>query len=518
MAGDEPMGPRKIVIGRITPTLDEAVAVARRQAVAVVSRDADYRAMLARGVEHLAAHVRSGRRVYGVTTGFGDSCQSDVSTAALHALATNLVRFHRCGTGACFSEEETRAIVLARLCSLARGYSAVRGELLDGLAALLTHDICPRIPSEGSVGASGDLTPLAYVAAALCGEGEVSWKGAVMPAADALSRAGITPLQLFPKESLAIMNGTGAALGLTLLGFTRARNLCRLAAALTSMAVGALRGEVGHFDDRIFLVKPHPGQRAFARWVREDVGARSATATDPARLQDRYSLRCSPHVVGVLLDSLPGIRSSLEIELGSVNDNPIVDPDDGTLLHSGNFYAGHVGHAADSLKACVASTADLLDRQLALLCNPVTSSGLPADLVAVTGPERSAHHGFKAMQITASALTAEALKLTMPASAFSRSTENHNQDKVSMGTIGARDLQRVLDLTETVAVIHLLALCAATELRGVATAGPRALALLAAVRESVPPNTGDRAMDADIASLLHRYRAGLLPIGEVDFG
>jgi histidine ammonia-lyase len=313
------------------------------------------------------------------------------------------------------------------------------------------------------------------------------------------------------------MNGTGAALGLAMLGFTRARLLCRLSASLTAMAVGACRGEVGHFDDRIFALKPHAGQRAFARWVREDIGSTQGSP-EPARLQDRYSLRCSPHVVGVLLDALPGIRSVLEIELGSVNDNPIVDPDDGTLLHSGNFYAGHVGHAADSLKTCVASVADMLDRQLALLCNPVTNNGLPADLVAVTGAARAAHHGFKAMQITASALTAEALKLTMPASAFSRSTENHNQDKVSMGTIGARDLLRVLDLTEAVAVIHLLASCQAAELRGAATAGPRAALLLAEVRKIVPFNTADRPMDVDIASVLEQYRAGLLPIGEPDFG
>jgi histidine ammonia-lyase len=514
---DRHTDPAQVVVGILPLTIEDLLSVAGGRASVAVSDDVAYRAWLARGVARLTERIASGARIYGVTTGFGDSCDTDVNPAEMRALALNLVRFHRCGTGRIFDEQETLCILVARIASLCRGYSAVRPEILEGLAALVNHRILPRIPSEGSVGASGDLTPLSYVAAALVGEGEVSFRGTVRSAAAALAEVGIPLLEFWPKESLALINGTSAMTGLAALAFCRAQRLARFSAALTALAVETLRGEPRHFDPRIFGLKPHPGQAAFARWVREDLGE-PARRDEGGRLQDRYSLRCAPHVAGVLLDVLPGIRSFLEIELNSVNDNPIVDPESGDILHSGNFYGGHVCHAMDSLKTCTANVADLLDRQLALLCNPVTNSGLPSDLVSVPGRAGAAHHGFKAMQISASALTAEALKLTLPASAFSRSTENHNQDKVSMGTIGARDCLRVLELTETVAVIHVLALCQAVDLRGPEGAGPRARALHGSIRETVQENTGDRPMDVDIQSVLSRYRRGELPIGDADFG
>jgi histidine ammonia-lyase len=209
-------------------------------------------------------------------------------------------------------------------------------------------------------------------------------------------------------------------------------------------------------------------------------------------------------------------RPMLETEINSVNDNPIIDAERDDVLHGGNFYGGHVAFAMDGLKAAVANVADLLDRQMALLCNPMTNNGLPGDLVAGEGAARLSHHGFKAMQITASALTAEALKLTMPASVFSRSTESHNQDKVSMGSIAARDCHRVLELSETVAIVELLALCQAVDLRGPATCRGRSRQLHRAVRALVPAIDADRRQDVDIARTLERYRADELPIGAID--
>jgi histidine ammonia-lyase len=312
------------------------------------------------------------------------------------------------------------------------------------------------------------------------------------------------------------MNGTSMMTGLACLAFERALSLARLSSALTAMASDVLRGNFSHFDARIFAVKPHPGQAACATWIRAALGDEAGTRLAPtgARVQDRYSLRCAPHVIGVLLDALTALRPMMEIELNSVNDNPIVDAERDEILHGGNFYGGHVTFVMDSLKAAVANVADLLDRQMIMLCTPSMNAGLPADLVS---PEAGVtHHGFKAMQITASALTAEALKLTMPASVFSRSTESHNQDKVSMGSIAARDCQRTLELAETVAAIELLALCQAVDLRGPASCTPGSQRLHAAVRGFVRRNDADRRQDVDIAAILTHYRAGTLPVAVTD--
>lgn len=495
--------------------VEDVVALAEGRARVALDPDPAYRAFLASGAEHLARRLAAGEVVYGVTTGFGDSCVTAVPAAYVAQLPVNLMRFHGCGTGRVFDEVEAAAIVAVRLAALARGWSGVRPVVLERLCALLERRVLPCIPAEGSVGASGDLTPLSYVVATLVGERECLVGGAVVPAAEALAAAGIEPLTLAPKESLALMNGTSVMVGLGCLAYARALRLARLCAALTAMTSDVLGGNPAHFDDRIFAAKPHPGQRACARWIREDLEA--AGGAPPSRIQDRYSVRCAPHVIGVLLDALPWIRETLEIETNGANDNPLIDPESGEVLHGGNFYGGHACFALDALKAAIANLADLVDRQMAQICNPDMSNGLPANLVGRTGPDRAAHHGFKAMQISTSALAAEALKLTMPASVFSRSTECHNQDKVSMGTIAARDCLRILELTETVAAIATLALCQAVDLRGGANCHRRSLAMHAAVRAQLPMVDADRRQDHDIAAVLALHRAGALPIGEVDW-
>jgi histidine ammonia-lyase len=347
----------------------------------------------------------------------------------------------------------------------------------------------------------------------LSGEREVYFHGAVKSSASVLAELGIAPLQLEAKESLALMNGTSAMTGVACLSVARAERLVRWAASLTAMASDVLGGEPRHFDSRIFDAKPHPGQALVARWIREDIEYDRERARPVTRVQDRYSVRCAPHVLGVLVDALPEIRRFVETELNGANDNPLIDPETGDVLHGGNFYGGHVCHAMDSLKTLVANVADLLDRQLVLLCHPNTNNGLPANLVGLRGPRAAAHHGFKAMQITTSALVAEAAKLTMPASVFSRSTENHNQDKVSMGTIAARDAVRVLDMVETVAAIHTLALAQAVDLREGAGCHRRSQALHAQVRALVPQNLADRRMDGDIVAILELHRSGRLDSG-----
>ena len=502
--------PRTLPVGDRLLTIEDVLDLARGAAVPALDPAPAVRDRIARTASALERRLSGGETIYGVTTGFGDSCQTSVSPAQAAALARNLVRFHGCGTGRTLDDEAAAAVVAVRLATLARGLSGVREVLVERLCALLAKRVLPAIPEEGSVGASGDLTPLSYLAALVMGEREARVDGATVPAAEALARAGIEPLALAPKESLALMNGTSAMTALACLAFDRARRLARGAAAVTGLLSEALCGVAGHFDPRIFAAKPHPGQALCARWIREQLGP---TPGRGARVQDRYSIRCAPHVIGVLLDALPPMRRTLEIEVNGANDNPLIDPETGEVLHGGNFYGGHVAHAMDGLKLAVANVADLLDRQLALACNPDTNQGLPANLVAVTGADRAAHHGFKAMQISASALTAEALKLTMPASAFSRSTECHNQDKVSMGTIAARDAVRVCELVERVLAIVLLGACQALELRGGARAGSGNGALLEAVRKVAPANLGDRRQDVDIAAVVAALESGVLSLG-----
>jgi len=257
------------------------------------------------------------------------------------------------------------------------------------------------------------------------------------------------------------------------------------------------------------LGPPHPGQARAAQLIREHLAERDTPPPQAARIQERYSLRCAPHVIGVLMDALPFCKQVLETEINGASDNPLIDPDSGDVLHGGNFYGGHVALVADTLKTAVANVADLLDRQLILMNAPETNHGLPENLVAVQGRERFAHHGFKAMEITASSLTAEALKLCMPASVFSRSTEGHNQDKVSMGTLAVLDLLQIVELTETVAAVHAMAAAQAMELRGLAHTSAPLRAVHATIREHAAFMVEDRPLDAEIVRVAERLRAGL---------
>jgi histidine ammonia-lyase len=304
---------------------------------------------LARGAAAVERALGAGRAIYGVSTGVGASVENRIPDHLHDLLPRNIVRFHGCGTGRILGETEAAAVVAVRLASLARGYSGVRPSVLERLCDSLNLRLLPRIPEEGSVGASGDLTPLSYLAAALLGEREVSLRGEVVSAADGLARAGLEPLALTARESLAIMNGTSVMAALGCVGFTRALRLARWASALTAIGCDTMRGNRAHFDERIFALKPHPGTQRCASWIRADlVRASGGPAALPARLQDRYSLRCAPHVIGVLLDALDFSRSLLEIEVNGVSDNPLVDPDSGDILHGGNFYGGHLCFALDA--------------------------------------------------------------------------------------------------------------------------------------------------------------------------
>ena len=490
--------------------IEDVVALARGHRTGVIFEDAAFRARISAGAEFLDRLLAEDGVVYGVTTGYGDSCTVVIPPALLHELPHHLYTYHGCGLGRFLDAQETRAVLAARLASLCVGMSGVSLPLLEGVASLLQHDILPLIPAEGSVGASGDLTPLSYVAAVLCGEREVMHHGVRKPAAHALAEAGITPLRLRPKEGLAIMNGTAVMTALACLAFDRANYLCKLATRLTAFNVIASAGNAHHFDEVLFAAKPHPGQTRVAARLREDLHNERPSRNEQ-RLQDRYSLRCAPHVIGVLEDALPFFRQLIETELNSANDNPLVDAERGQILHGGHFYGGHIAFAMDAMKNAVANLADLLDRQLALLVDTRFNHGLPSNLSAASGPRAAINHGLKALQISVSAWTAEALKQTMPASVFSRSTECHNQDKVSMGTIAARDCLRVLELTEQVVAAMLIAARQGVVLRQqiaphtVVHGAP--LAMLEDLVARIALVEEDRALDADLLHLLDAIRS-----------
>ncbi len=494
-----------VVIGEGDLSLDQIIDVAKGRASVKISSDPAFAEKIAHSKKLLLNAMETGVPVYGVTTGYGKSCGKRMAMEVALKNGGNLLRFHGCGTGEPLGIEETRAAILTRILCFSRGFSCVSMDLISQMAAFLNEGITPVVPSEGSVGASGDLTPMCYVAAALAGEREVFYRGRRMPAEEALKLAGLPRYVFGPKEPLAIINGTSTMTGIACVVLHRTRRIINAALAATCLTIHGMKGNAHHYHPTISKAKPHPGQALVARRILRLLDATiphgELEADELETLQDPYSIRCCPQILGVLVDALDWIVRWIEIEANSNNDNPLCDPETGEVLMGGNFYGGHVVFAMDSLKAALASVADMCDRQVQLLVNPNVNRGLPADLVRVTGDDRLYNHGFKAMSISASALAAEALKAAMPAAVFSRSTESHNQDKVSMGTIGARDAARICQLVERTLAIHLLTAAQACDIRGKVECRPSLKKMYDEVRSIAGPNLQDRPMDSDIELL-----------------
>lgn len=440
-------------------TISDVVSISRGLVKLELSDDPDSISTINKSSEAISSVCQKGLKIYGITTGFGDSVDRDVSVEKTMQLQYNLANFHGCGLGKRLSPVVAKAVMVCRVASLKNGYSGIGLNVLNRIVELIDKNIIPVIPEEGSVGASGDLTPLSYLAAVLYGDRKVFFGGEIRDTADVYKELGIEPVIPKPKETLCIMNGTSVMTAIACFAFNRAEYITSLSARITALASLALMADPGHFDDRIFMAKPFPGQRKIAELIRKDYSG----INYKYRIQAPYSIRCAPHVIGVLADSLPWMKNFIQTELNSTNDNPLIDNQTGDFLHGGNFYGGHIAFAMDSMKSAVANIADLLDRQFALLADHKTNNGLPCNLTGAS--DTSINHGFKALQIAVSSWTAEALQKTMPLTSFSRSTECHNQDKVSMGTIAARDCVRVLELTEQVCAATLLAFSQAVELR-----------------------------------------------------
>lgn len=503
-----------ITLGEENLTLEQITEVSKGAQIDL-STGLGFRSRVQASRIFLDNKINSGEKVYGVSTGFGDSVTVDVEKDLLHQLPINITRFHSCGMGDVFKIPEVRAIQASRIASLVSGYSGVSLELLEFMVMQLNQGIYPRIPKEGSVGASGDLTPLAYLASTIIGEGQCFYKGELHHTKKLYDSLKIKPYLFKPKEGLAIMNGTAVMTALACMAYERAERLTHLCCINTSIQVLALLGNPSHYDEELFLAKPHEGQLSAARQI-----ASALTDYLPdkrfLRLQDRYSLRCAPHIIGVLRDALPMFRRIIEVELNSANDNPLIVADKELVLHGGNFYGGHIAFVMDSMKNLVANLADLMDRQLALIVDPKFNNGLPAGLSGAKGKIKTVNHGFKAVQIAASAWTAEALKNTMPASVFSRSTECHNQDKVSMGTIAARDCIRVLELTEQVAAAVTLGSVQALELRTESGElsqlawGENISRFVTGIRSFSEKIIEDRGLEEDLRDFLEKLNSGNL--------
>jgi len=481
-----------LTIGKDFLSIDALYGIAQGKIKAQLCNTTAFKRKIDAGANFLDKALRENGSIYGVTTGYGDSCTQNVPPEHYEDLPLHLTRYHGCGMGRFFDECTTRTIIAVRLNTLAQGFSGVSYELLKRIAMLLEHDILPLIPEEGSVGASGDLTPLSYLAGTLIGERNVLYKGKKRKSMDVLQELRVKPYKFRPKEAIAIMNGTAVMNAVAAIAFMRAEYAANMACKITAMNSIAIKGNAYHFDKRLFSVKPHAGQNYAAEKIRKYLDYKAGKHVIPEKIQDVYSIRCAPHIIGVFFDAAPLFRDLIETEMNSANDNPIIDPETESIFHGGHFYGGHIAFAMDSMKNTLANIADLLDRQLAILVDTRHNKGLPPNL---TGSKNiSFNHGFKAVQIAVSAFTAEALKNTMPASVFSRSTECHNQDKVSMGTIAARDCIRVLELTEQVIASVLMASVQALRLRGIKT------------DYNFIPVKEDRALDKELTDIVNLIR------------
>lgn len=442
---------------------------------------------------------------YGINTGFGKLARTQIPKADLQQLQVNLVRSHAVGTGPLLDDETVRLILVLKAASLARGVSGVRRQVIESLLAVCNAGILPCIPSQGSVGASGDLAPLAHMTLSLMGEGEVRVDGRLQHAAEALERAGLEPLQLQAKEGLALLNGTQVSTALALRGLFAAEDVFAAAVVSGAMSVDAARGSDAPFDPRIHEVRGQPGQIEVAEAYRRLLDGseiRHSHRVDDDRVQDPYSLRCQPQVMGACLDLIRNAAATLLIEANAVTDNPLAFVGEAggqaEVLSGGNFHAEPVALAADTLALAIAEIGALAERRIALLID-AELSGLPPFLTREPG----LHSGFMMAHVTAAALASENKSLAHPASVDSLPTSANQEDHVSMATFAARRLMPMCDNTRRIIAIELLAAAQGIDFRAPLTTAEALHAVHLSLRERVPMLVDDRVLAHDLAKAEH---------------
>ena len=492
-------------------TLAEMEAVAGAGQSVAIAPAARERVAAAR--THIEDILAVGQTVYGVNTGFGRLSDVSVPPGALAALQVNLVRSHAGGVGQPLSIPEARAMLLLRANVLAKGYSGIRPELLDLLIALLNAGVTPVIPEKGSVGASGDLAPLAHLALVVIGEGEALHQGERLSGGAALRRAGLKPMALAAKEGLALLNGTQAMTAVGALAVLRAQRLVRLADLSGAMSLEALRGTPSAFDPRIQQVRPHRGQGSAAAHLVELVAGseiRESHRTHDNRVQDAYCLRCMPQVHGAVRDVLDHVSGVLEVESGSATDNPLVfagpafkGEKDG-VLSGGNFHGAPLAYALDYAAIALADLGAITERRIDRLLNPDINEGLPAFL----SPHAGLSSGFMMAQIVAAALINECQVLAAPASCGNVPTSGGKEDHVSMGMTGALKLRTIVDNLERIVAIELMCAAQAVEFRLPLRSSGAIQRAEQAIRAVVPRLQEDRSLAPDIEGLAMALRAG----------
>jgi histidine ammonia-lyase len=485
--------------------LRDVVAVARGERVELPGSAVE-RIRAARAV--VDAAVASNLTVYGVTTGFGSLAQVRIDPAQADALQAAIVRSHATAVGRPLSREEARAMLLLRAHVLALGHSGVRAEIVERMVEMLNRDLVPVVPEQGSLGASGDLAPLAHLALPLLGRGEILETGGRRPAAEALERAGLSPLELRAKEGLALVNGTQGMLAVGALAADRVDRLVRAADVAAAMSVEAALGSDRVFDERLIALRPHAGVVASASNLRTLLRGSAIVGSHRESdhlVQDAYSLRCAPHVNGATREALRYTTSVLEVEANAVSDNPIVLPDEGEVRSGGNFHGQPVAVALDALATATVPLASIAERRLYRLLDPLRNNGLPAFLVSDSG----LNSGFMLAQYTAASLVSECKTLAHPASVDSIGSSAGQEDHVSMGMTAARHARDVVANAEVVVALEALAAAQALDLRALEPAAGTGAAR-AAIRERVRFLDADRELGPDIEAVVDLVRAGAL--------
>ena len=489
-----------------TLTLADVAAVAAGSEVSFAIGPRERVAAARRVVEDA---VGSGEVVYGVTTGFGALANVRIDPAQAADLQHGIVRSHATAVGRPLSRPEARAMLLLRAHVLALGHSGVRPELVDLMVQMLNADVIPSVPEQGSLGASGDLAPLANLALPMIGAGDVLTDAGSEPAAGAMRRAGLAPLTLEAKEGLALVNGTQGMLAIGALAAERLSTLLRTADVVAAMTIEAALGTDAPFDDRLQRLRPHPGQAASASNLRRLLHGSPILASHRESehlVQDAYSLRCAPQVHGATRDALGFARGVLEIELNAVSDNPIVLPDDGDIVSGGNFHGQPVAVAMDALATATVGMASISERRLYRLLDPALSNGLPPFLV----PESGLNSGFMLVQYTAASLVSESKSLAHPASVDSIPSSAGQEDHVSMGMTAARHAREVVANAEIVLALEALGASQALDLRAPLDPGRATAAVKRALRDAVPFYEADREFGPDIAAAVELLRSGRL--------